>query len=440
MTLTARQRVVLWSYQAGLHLLLPLGLVLGLPWWLTSQKRRRTLPGRLGFQHIGLPSNGPRPLWVHALSLGETLSCVTLVRELRLRLAKRPLVFSVSTLAAREIAQQRLGGLVDRIFYFPLDLIPCVARVLTQVRPAAVVVVETDIWAGFLHALRRRGVPAFLVNARLSPRSFRSCQRWSDLFAPALNVFTRVFPQSDGEASRYRAVGVLPEKIGEAGNLKFDAAAVRFGTDDLRKLASQCGIGIGDRVWLAGSTHPGEEATILEVYRRLRAEYQGLRLVLVPRHPRRGPEVQALCDSAGLTGKLCSTGAAEAHEVSIVDAMGKLAALYQLAEVAFVGGSLVQQGGQNPIEPAAMAKPVVFGPDMSDFPDVAAELLERKAAVQVRDLEQLHEGMRQLLADPESAREMGARGEKWVESHRGTTARLADQITRRMIQQDRKHR
>ncbi len=299
MSLTARQRVVLWSYQAGLHLLLPLGLVLGLPWWLTRQKRRRTLPRRLGFQRIGLPSDGPRPLWVHALSLGETLSCVTLVRQLRLRLAGRPLVFSVSTLAAREIAQQRLAGLVDRIFYFPLDLIPCVARVLTQVRPAAVVVVETDIWPGFLHALRRRGWPAFLVNGRLSPRSFRSCQRWRDLFAPALNVFTQVFPQSDGEASRYRAVGVLPERIGAAGNLKFDAAAVRSGADDLRELASQCGLGIGDRVWLAGSTHPGEEEAILEVYRRLRTECPGLRLVLVPRHPRRGPEARRCAMARG---------------------------------------------------------------------------------------------------------------------------------------------
>ena len=434
MSLTARQRVVLWSYQAGLHLLFPPALVLGLPWWLTQRKRRLTVPPRLGFQRMGLPPAGPRPLWVHALSLGETLSCVTLVRELRQRSAGRPLVFSVSTLAAREVADQRLTGLVDRLFYFPFDLIPCVARVLGQVRPAALVVVETDIWPGFLHAVRRRGFPAYLVNGRLSPRSFRSCQRWNGLFAPALNVFTRVFPQSQGEAERYQAVGVLPEKIGTVGNLKFDAAAVRPGTEQLREIGNRCGLGGADRVWLAGSTHRGEEEAILEVYRQLQSHCPSLRLVLVPRHPRRGVEVRALCERAGFRAKLYSADApAVANEVSIVDAMGKLAALYELAEVAFVGGSLVNKGGQNPIEPAAAGKPVVFGPDMTDFPDVSAELIERGAALQVQNREQLLERMRELLADPAAAREMGARGQRWVESHQGVTAQVAEQITRRML-------
>ncbi len=437
MSLTAGQRLALWSYQAGFHFFLPLGLVLGLPLWLFKRKRRLTLLPRLGFQRLGLSRSGPRPVWMHALSIGETLSAVTLVRELRRRLGKRPLVFSVSTLAAKEMAEERLADQVDRIFYFPFDLIPCVANVLLQVRPAALVVVETDIWPGFLHAVRRRGFPAFLVNGRVSPQSFSSFRRWNALFAPALNVFETIFPQSEGEAARYREVGVRPQKIGAAGNLKFDAAATRPGAESLQAIRRECGITMDDRVWVAGSTHPGEEEAVLEVYRNLRSEHPGLRLILVPRHPHRGGEVRALCERAGLEGRLYSSGSPAAEdEVLIVDAMGRLAELYEVAEMAFVGGSLVNKGGQNPIEPAAAGKPVLFGPDMTDFPDAAAELLELDAAFQVQDQEELLEQMRRLLREPESARHMGSRGEQWVESHRGTTARIAEHILER-VQADR---
>lgn len=430
---TGRQRLALWSYQAGFHLLFPLGLLLGLPLWLARRKRRLTLPARLGFQRIGLSRSGPRPLWMHALSIGEMLSAVTLVREMRQRLGKHPLVFSVSTLAAREIAEERLAGQADRIFYFPFDLIPCVTKVLEQVRPAALVVVETDIWPGFLNAVRRRGYPAFLVNGRLSPQSFRSFRRWNALFAPALNVFETVFPQSEGEADRYRTVGVEPQKIGAAGNLKFDAAAARPVAERLREIRLECGVTQGERAWLAGSTHPGEEEAVLWVHRQLRSESPGLRLILVPRHPHRGGEVQALCERAGLSGRLYSTGSPPAQDqVMIVDVMGRLAELYEVAEAAFVGGSLVNKGGQNPIEPAAAGKPVLFGPDMTDFPDAAAELIEQGAAFQVQNREQLLERMRLLLSEPDSARHMGSRGRQWVESHRGTTVRVAGHILERI--------
>lgn len=438
MSLTARQRLALWSYQAGFHFFLPLGLLLGLPLWLFRRKRRLTILPRLGFQRIGLTRSGPRPVWMHALSIGETLSAVTLVREMRQRLGERPLVFSVSTLAAKELAEERLAGRVDRIFYLPLDLVPCVAKVLGQVRPAALVVVETDIWPGLLHAVRHRGFPAFLVNGRVSPQSFRSFRRWRTLFEPALNVFETIFPQSEGEAARYRAVGVQPKKIGAAGNLKFDAAAARPGAERFQEIRRECGVAEGDRVWVAGSTHPGEEEAVLGVYRHLRSEHPGLRLILVPRHPHRGAEVRALCEHAGFAGKLYTEDPPPTEdEVLIVDAMGRLSELYELAEMAFVGGSLVNRGGQNPIEPAAAGKPVLFGPDMTDFPDAAAELLERDAAFQVQDREELLERMRRLLREPESSRRMGSRGEQWVESHRGTTARIAEHILVR-IQTDRR--
>jgi 3-deoxy-D-manno-octulosonic-acid transferase len=433
MKLTGRQLAMLRCYQVGMHLALPLGILLGLPWLLAKTKRRRTVFRRLGFQRVGLGRDRPRSLWVHALSLGETLSCVTLVQELRRAVRDRPLVLSVSTLAARTIAQERLGQVVDRIVYFPFDLAPSVWLAVQGINPAMVVVVETDIWPGFQRVLQRRGIPEVLVNARLSPQSYRSCLRFQGLFAPALNAFEQVFPQSDGEAERYRQVGLSTARMGSAGNLKFDAAALEWSDGARQQLRAELGLGESDRVWLAGSTHPGEERIVIGVFQQLQRAMPQLRLVLVPRHPHRGPEVKALCESRGLQSKLWSEGISGlGREILIVDLMGKLALLYQIAEVAFVGGSLVTKGGQNPIEPAAAGKPILFGPDMSDFPDIARELLSRHAAFQVMNDRQLTERLKQLLAEPELGVRMGQAGQSFVRHHRGTTQRVADWICQRI--------
>lgn len=433
MNLNTRQRLALRSYQVGFHFVFPLGLLLGLPLWLARRKRRLTLLPRLGIQRAGGPPSEHGPVWIHALSIGEMLSSVTLVRELRHGLGEFPLVFSVSTLAAREMAEERLSDQVDGIFYFPYDLIPCVSGVMDQVRPAALVVVETDIWPGLMHAVSRRRLPAFLVNGRLSPQTFRSFRRWRVLFEPALNVFDIIFPQSEGEARRYRDLGVGPRKIGTKGNLKFDVSAAGDGGKSLQEIRLESGITSHYRVWIAGSTHPGEEEAVLHAHRRLLTEHRDLRLILVPRHPHRAGEVRALCERAGFTTGLFTAGPLPAaNEVLIVDAMGRLSELYRLAHAAFVGGSLVNKGGQNPIEPAAAGKPVLFGPFMSDFPDAAAELLENNAAFQVQDQYQLLERLRWLFKEPESACRMGSQGEKWVESHRGTTARVAERVIERI--------
>lgn len=429
MSLTAKQTVTLRAYQAVMHLGLPLGLFLSCPWLLAKTKRRRTVFRRLGFQRLDIPQGPRRPLWIHALSLGETLSCVTLVKELRSRLEGRPLVFSVSTLAAREMAEERLAGEVDALFYFPFDLAPSVGRVLRRVAPAYWVAIETDIWPGFQHALARRGIPAALVNARLSPQSLRSCQRFNALFAPALNAFDTVFPQSEGEAERYRRVGLMPEKIAGVGNLKFDAALAEPSDVSRADLCAEYGLDAQSPVWVVGSTHLGEERVVAEVYRRLCESLPKLQLVLVPRHPRRGGEVRTCCEGQGLKVRLFSEGKkAGPSRVLVVDAMGRLASLYRTAGVAFIGGSLVSKGGQNPIEPAAAGVPVVFGSDMSDFPDISRELLTRGAAFQVTGAQQLFHRVQTLLRDERLASEMGRAGMAFVAEHRGVTRRVADSI------------
>lgn len=433
MRLSVRQRLILRLYQLVLGVGLPVWILLSLPWLLAKPKRRRTVFRRLGFQHFGLPRKGARPIWVHALSLGETLSCETLVKSLRQRLTDRPLVLSVSTLAGRQIAEQRLADYVDRIFYFPLDWVPSVWRTLRCVRPALFVLIETDIWPGFLHTLRACHIPAVLVNARLSPKTLRSCLRFRELFSPAFNGFDTICPQSESEASHYLKVGVVPEKIGPIGNLKFDTAVAELSPEDRQNILKECGIGMNDLVWIAGSTHRGEEAVVLKVFDRIRKKHPQLRLILVPRHPHRSQEVKALCIRFGLQVRLLTEGVPAAPgEVLIVDVMGCLAALYHLSTVAFVGGSLVPEGGQNPIEPAAAGRSVLFGPHMGDFPDVTAELLSRNAAFQVRNEDQLYLRLMQLLTDPETALQMGLQGEAFVRSHSGTTQRVVERLLSRL--------
>jgi len=430
----ARETIALAAYQLAVNIVLPLGVLLGAPFFALSEKRRATVFRRAGFQPLPRFSGRPRPLWIHALSLGETLSAVGLVRALRQRLPDRPIVLSTSTRQGRVIAEQRLAGVVDAFIYFPFDMIPATARALDALDPAMIVFIETDIWPGFLASVRRRGIPALLVNGRLSPRTFASVQRWNWLFGPTLRTFSTLVPQSEGEAERYRAAGVRDAQLTAPGNLKFDVASGSFTAAEAASLRRELRVAEGQPLWLAGSTHPGEEELILRVFKLLQASQRHLRLVLVPRHPGRADEVVGLCRAAGSSArKLTEAGAgADGTEVVVVDVMGRLAQLYHLATVAFVGGSLAPKGGQSPIEPAAAGVPVVFGPHMSAFPDISRALLAGGAAIEVADEASLLTAMRGLLGDPPRGSGMGERGRRLVESSRGTTARVVELIAARV--------
>ncbi|MCP5522959.1 MAG: 3-deoxy-D-manno-octulosonic acid transferase [Verrucomicrobiales bacterium] len=430
---TPAQHVALRLYQAALHVGLPAGMLLTLPFLLAKTKRRRTVFRRLGFQRIPRDAGRPAPLWIHALSLGETLSCVPLVKELRARLEGRPIAFTVSTLSAREIAEQRLGDCVDQLLYFPFDLAPSIELLVRRLRPAMAVFIETDIWPGILHHLRGAGLPTLLANGRLSPQSYRTCRRLRLLFEPALNSFETIFPQSEGEACRYREVGVEPARLGPVGNLKFETGAVELSEPGRNELMQEYGIPADVPIWLAGSTHAGEEELLLAAFKNLRPSFPELRLVIVPRHPARGAAVRTLGREAGLdTRRFTEPERGAVRDILVVDAMGRLAALYHLADIAFVGGSLVPKGGQNPIEPAAAGVPVLFGPDMTDFPDIAAELLSREAAFQVQGSAELTSRVRELLDAPEDRRRMGQAGRAFIAAHAGTTRRVADHILTRL--------
>jgi len=394
------------------------------------KKRRRTLLPRLGFQTIQPPEI--QPLWIHALSLGETLSCVPLVKALRKKVTDRPIYFSVSTLSAWEIVQDKLAGQYDQLLYFPYDLFWSIHRCIDRVNPCLFVLIETDIWPGFLSVIRQRNIPCVLLNGRLSPSTLRSSLRLNWLFKPALNTFRQICPQSEGEAQRYRQVGVMESRIGHCGNLKFDISLEPYPETENLALKESLGFRKNDLVLLAGSTHPGEEDIILSVFRKLREFYPEVKLLSVPRDPKRAKQVVTLFRESGYQVGLHTEAPMRSSDVHVVDVLGKLTRLYGIADVAFVGGSLVSKGGQNPIEPAAAGKPVLFGPDMSDFPDISRLLLDCGGAIQVRDGMEFLKQCKELLGNPKRAMEIGKKGQLMVQQHSGTTQRLVREIEKLM--------
>jgi 3-deoxy-D-manno-octulosonic-acid transferase len=415
--------MLLRLYRAAFTLAMLL-FVIVFPLWLFSAKRRATLFKRLGWQPYpqSKPSSG-KPVWIHALSIGELLSAGSLIQSLRRVLGDRPLYLSVSTASAFAMAQDRFSRLCDGIFYFPYDVTFAVDRCLDAVDPALIVLVETDIWPGFLDDVRRRRIPCVLVNGRLSPDSFRLYRGLRFLFQSSFTTFEGIYPQSAGEAQRFLAVGVAPDRLRHHGNLKFDVAASVPDPAVVAALQQEFFISPDFRTLIAGSTHRGEEEIVRSCFLRLRSRFPTLRLIIVPRRPDRGMEVLQLFQQDGTEAALASR-LSRSTPVVVVDRMGYLSRLYALADVAVVGGSFVPQGGQNPIEPAACGKPVLFGPDMHDFPDVAAWLLEAGGAIQAANEGDLFAACDRLLSDPEQAKVMGERARGVVTEHQGATERI----------------
>jgi len=422
-------RFALAFYLGIVNFLAPPAVTLFLPFLMLMRKRRKTFFPRLGFQtYPGSDKVPVKPVWIHALSVGEMLSGLPLIKELRAKLPARPLYLSVSTLAAHEIAKEKAGAHVDGLFYFPYDLLFPMRSCLRQINPELFLLIETDIWPGFLAQVRRLGVPCFLLNGRLSPSSFRFSRALSALFVPAFNTFLRIYPQSQEEAQRFLDLGVEPQRIYRFGNLKFDLAGALPSSEKIAALRRDLGLDQEDRLLLAGSTHPGEEVMVRSVFLALRENLPQLKLIIVPRHPPRAAEIAGLFGQDPLRVLRFSQTPQAPADVIVVDRMGLLGCLYALADVAFVGGSMTGKGGQNPIEPAVASRPVLFGPDMRDFPDVSRLLIEAGGAIQVQNAAELLEHCRRLLVDRGLAETMGMRARSVVDEHRGASAAIVAEV------------
>jgi 3-deoxy-D-manno-octulosonic-acid transferase len=361
------------------------------------------------------------------LSVGEVLSAVPLVKALKNTKKNQSIFFSVSTRTGYEVASRRLTGIVDAIFFYPYDLPFSVRHVVKKIKPALVVIVETDIWPNFLHEMFLRKVPVLLINARLSKKSFGAYKRFDFFFRWMFSGFLKICVQSSLDAERFRLLGIPSDRILVTGNVKFDQDDTPISDDQIQSWRQRLKIAAGKKVWLAGSTHEGEEAVVKDVYIGRQRNFFDMILMVAPRDPRRAAAVARLFGLAGLStalvSQLSSNNDAQPADVIIVDTIGDLRALYALADMAFIGGSLVNCGGHNPLEPAAFSKPVLFGPDMSDFSAIAQLLLESGGALQVSDAEELSAAVTLLIGNSPKADEVGRNAYRIFCENKGAVAR-----------------
>jgi len=428
-----------YYWQLLYNVLLTWGLIvtlpIALPLTLTSAKRRATIRQRLGLVPID-PGQGrsrsemSRRVWVHALSVGEVLSAIPLVKCWQHSFRDEALVFSASTLTGYNVAQRELGRVVDALIYYPYDLIFSVRRIIRQVTPDLVILVETDIWPNFLFEMQRRKVPVMLVNAKLSERSWRGYKRLGGLLKPLFATLAVVCAQTTKDAERFQHLGVRPERLHVTGNIKFDQTpSPAVSIDDLRE---RLNLKSAQHTIVAGSTHPGEEILIGRAWGDLRNQRPDVKLIVAPRDPARAAEVSRFFSRSGHAATLLSEVAQpgdHAFDVLIVDTIGILSRLYALADVAIVGGSLVASGGHNPLEPAAWSKPIIFGPDMSDFGQVARMLLRDGGAIQVDDQTSLTKALITLFKDSQRAAVLGAKAYQVFKRNQGTVAKTINVIS-----------
>lgn len=376
------------------------------------------------------PAPGPRA-WLHAVSVGETIAAVPLVDGLRRLYPELSLVVSTVTGTGARVVGERYAGIATHR-YFPLDFPAAVRRTVRAIDPAFFVCMETELWPNVLRELGRRDVPTMIANGRLSDRSFERYRLLGPLMRRVL-ADVRVFGmRSDEDARRMIALGAAPERVVVTGNLKNDAAADPPGAADLwRRLL---GLRHGQRVWIAGSTHKGEEDAVLAAHAAGQSVRPDLVLVLAPRHPERVEEVLALVLARGWRAVRRSTLPAAARSarppVIVLDTVGELAQIYTIADAVFVGGSLVPRGGHNVLEPALRRKPVLVGPHTDNFREAAALLVDAGAAAVVTDAASLSAELKALLSDPVIAAKRGEAGAEAVAARHGAVAATLELVER----------
>ncbi|MCC6231382.1 MAG: 3-deoxy-D-manno-octulosonic acid transferase, partial [Verrucomicrobiales bacterium] len=375
-----------------------------------------------------------RVIWVHGVSVGEVNLANLLVQALEDRLPAFKFVISTTTTTGMGELRRKAPMSVEKVYY-PIDRRPWVRRACNTLHPRAVVLVEAELWPNFLWHIKRRGVPVMLVNARISDRSFRRYRRFGFLFRNFFRQFAAVTTQSERDAQRLRELGCAPRAVHAVGSLKFEPPAVANDLVlDVAKLLRHAGMRDGARVLLAASTHEGEEALIAEIFSRLRTRHPDLFLVLVPRHFERSKSVGSQLNRQRLRYeyrseiRYSSEPAPGSNDCLLVNSTGELRQFFPHATVVFIGKSLVGRGGQNPIEPAAAGKPIVFGPHMQNFPDIVPRFLEADAAVQVGDAAELERALNDLLSDPTRCATLGANARRVVEANRGALERTVSTI------------
>lgn len=371
-------------------------------------------------------SSSAGSLWIHAVSLGEMTAAAPLVRALRAAYPQSPVVLSTATPTGRARALALFGEAVD-VRFLPYDTPSFMARFLDRVRPRVAIIMETELWPNLFAECERRRIPLVLASARLSEKSVARYRRFGNLFRGIFSATSLLAAQTAEDAARFLAIGAQSARIHVVGNIKFDVEMSEAAAAKGREVRTA--LGDARPVWIAGSTHAGEEEQVLAAHAALGGDAL---LLLAPRHPERFDGVAAVMEKQGLVFTRWSRGtmpgASVGAQAMLVDTVGDLAALYAAADVAFVGGSLVPIGGHNLLEPAALGLPVLTGPYTSNGRDIARLMLGAGAARLVTDTAQLAAAVAELLADPAQRQRMGEIGRRIVEANRGSSRKLLELI------------
>ncbi|EPC00686.1 hypothetical protein L861_12900 [Litchfieldella anticariensis FP35 = DSM 16096] len=423
-----RARWARWLYSAALYALSPL---------IWRRVWREQVFAYSRWQRLGRIPDAPtagNAIWLHCASVGEVQAARPLIEALVARYPSQCLVLTTMTATGAERASalaESLGknGAKGKVkhYFVPLDFPGAAWRFVAQLRPRLAIFFETELWPNLLHACERIGVPVTVVNGRLSPRAFERYRKFLPLFQDALSRIDWLAAKSQSDAERFRMLGMPHDRITVVGSLKYDLMV----DDELFKRSKCLHTSWGERpVWIAGSTHPGEDEQLLLAHARVRDVLPEALLILVPRHPQRFDDVAQLCRDHGM--KVARRSWNEQPElqtaVYLGDTMGELLCLYGAADIAFVGGSLVPVGGHNLLEPAAMGTPVVTGPELANFSDVAETLREAGALVEVADGEALAQELVRLLGDEPECQRLSHAGQAVVEANRGALVKTLEAI------------
>ena len=388
-----------------------------------------SLRERLGYLPISFNLDAEESIWIHAVSVGEALTARALAADLKARYPRLRLFLSTTTIAGQQVARASLGPVVDAVFYFPFDWAFIVRRTLNLVKPRLFIMMETEIWPNLLRICRNRGVKTVVINGRISSRSYPRYRMIRPFFRRVLADVDRFCMQSDESARRLVDLGGDPARVTVTGSLKFDsldgpppAATHMVHGKPRERVLRFFRISANRTVIVAGSTMRGEEAAVLKAFARIKATRNHALAILAPRQPERFAEVERLARDAGFVTARRSELPIDAEpraDVIVLDSIGELAQLYQMATVVFVGGSLADHGGHNILEPAIFGKPVMFGPHMQNFREIAEAFLANGAAIQVRSDRELDDAMLALVRDPVHRARLGAAARALVEANRG---------------------
>lgn len=385
-----------------------------------------------------LSATGGPLIWLHCVSVGETEAARSLVRTLRQTLPEFRLVVSTTTVTGQQVARRIFADEAALVFFFPIDWIWTVRRVLNAIHPSAILLMETEIWPNLLRECGRRSIPIALINGRISPTSFRRYSWIRGFMRRTLKDLSVAVMQSESDAQRITDLGIDERRVTVAGNLKFDSAS-SSSADDQRasEIRQRFGFDSARPVIVAASTHSPEESIVLEAFKQIRKSNDAPRLILVPRHPERFEEVATqVADSGFPWSRRSAPGSANDQTAAIVllDSIGELRAVYQLADIAFIGGSLIPHGGQNPLEPAAQAVCLITGTYTQNFAAITRKLLENDALIQLPNLSlteapaALARLISELLGDDERRRTIGQRAHDVCVQNGGATQRTVETI------------